>query len=80
MFFLIIEAYVSKLSLLSMVTPSNLNCFTILTETPNVISISLGALILLLVTNMKSVFVQFMSSLLNLQNEYNRVLANFDGG
>ncbi len=63
-----------------MVTPSNLNCSTTLTETPAVISIFLGALILLLVTNMKSVFVQFMSSLLNLQNEYNRVLANFDGG
>jgi hypothetical protein len=51
MLFSIIEACISKLSLLSMVTPSDLNCSTTLIEIPTEIYISLRALTLLTLEN-----------------------------
>ena len=63
------DEYLIKLSLLSIVTPSNLNDSTTCTITPFT-SISFGSLFFmcLLVTNIKKVFDQFISSLLNLHH------------
>ena len=71
--FLRFEQCSVKFNLLSKVTPKSLKLFTTLTLISSILSltslvptvISFGNLTLLLVTNMKKVFDQLMSSLLN---------------
>jgi hypothetical protein len=67
MIFFRFEQCVAKFSLLSKVIPRSLKMLTVCTKLP-LISISVGYLTLLLVINMKYVFDQFRSSLLNLHH------------
>ena len=62
--------YFSKFSLLSIVMPSSLNVSTTLTNSPDT-SISMGSFTLWLVINIKYVFDQLRSSLLNLHQSSN---------